>query len=82
LAAGFEFYLSPVAEGFGVVDFDIGSRDLVANFMTHSDMGALKGSMLAAAALAEAADGLVFDEGTGGVMPAARLLEQARDIAL
>ena len=82
LSAGFEFLLSPVAEGFGPVDFDIGDRDFVANFITHSDMRELKGSMFAAASLAVAADGLVFDEETGDVMPPLELLQQARNITL
>lgn len=64
------------------MNFDIGSRDAVATFTTHSDMRELKSSMLAAATLAELSGGLVFDEDTGGVLPGARLLDEARSIVL
>ncbi len=82
LAAGFEFLLSSVAENFGDIDVDIGNRDMVATFTTHSDVRELKGSMFAAATFAELTSGIAFEEDTGNVLPGTRLLEQARGIAL
>ncbi len=63
VSSGFEFVLGSVKETFGSAPPPgVGDREVVAQFVTHSDMHELKCSMLAAAALATFADGVVFDE--------------------
>lgn len=76
--SGFEFFTGSLSATFGpTAPPGIGDRDLVAQFVTHSDMRELKCSMLAAAALAEAGDGVVFDEDTEGTMTGAAFAAQA-----
>lgn len=54
----------------------------MANFVTHSDVRELKCSMLAGAALAILADGVVFDDDSAETMDAEEPLVQARSIEL
>ena len=81
--SGFEFYSGGVTDVFGTpAPPGIGDRDVVANFVTHSNMQELKCSMLAGAALAMLADGVVFDEDSGGTMDGEEFLAQARSMEL
>ena len=78
---GFEYYTGSVADTFGAQGPDgLGGRDFVANFVTHSDLQELRCAMIAAAALATLADGVVFDDKTGGLIVGSALLEQAQTI--
>lgn len=78
--SGFEFYTDPVDETFDEPLPGLEDRDLVARFVTHSDLTELRCSMYAAAALASVTSGVYFDEETGEVAPAQRLLDEARSI--
>ena len=81
IASGFEFYAGSIENAFGTPTPEgIGERDFAVNLVTHSDMRELECSLYAAAALASVAGGVGFDEETGGIMPFAALLDEARSI--
>lgn len=76
--SGFEYYLGSTEEAYGGdAPAELGRRDLAVDLVTHSDLRELRCSMMAAAALAHVADGLAFDESTGGLVVGTALLEQA-----
>lgn len=78
---GFEYYTGSVADMFGGPPPDgLDMGDFVVNFVMHSDLQELLCSMIAAAALATVADGVVFDGESGGLIDGSALLEQARTI--
>jgi hypothetical protein len=81
IASGFEFYAGSIESAFGTPAPEcIGGRDFAVNLVTHSDIRELECSLFAAAALASVTDGVAFDEETGGIMPFAALLDEARSI--
>ena len=81
-ASGFEFLTGSIPDCLGdLAPSDIGDRDLVAMFTTHSDMTELRCSMLAASGLASLTDGLIVDGETGDLTTVEELLDQERSIA-
>jgi len=80
-SSGFEFFLGSAGDAFsGPFPEGLDGRDLVAEFVTHADMGELVCACYAAAALVLAAAGLaldVYDE-SGVLVGADRILEEGR----
>jgi len=79
--SGFEFYTGAVPDLFEAeLPAEASKCDLVANFVTHSDLVELKSAMIAAVALASAANGFIFDEATQGIASVSQLLAEAATI--
>jgi len=73
--SGFEWFYGPLEDNFGGDPPDgLGDRAHVINCVTHSDMRELVCGQVACSALIQLAEGLFFDEDTGGVVDAARAL--------
>ena len=73
--SGFEWFYGPVAENFGGdLPDGLEGREHVINCVTHSDMRELVCGSVACSVLLQLADGVFFDEESGGVLaPAAAL---------
>jgi hypothetical protein len=79
--SGFEWYYGPLADSFGATPPEgLDGRGHVINFVTHSDMRELVCAMIAGAVLADIADGLVFDEETGGTIDGNTALTVAKSL--
>ena len=77
--SGFEWFYGPVAENFGGDAPDgLGGRAHVVNCVTHSDMRELMCGLTACAVLSQLADGVFFDEESGGLISADSALGLAR----
>lgn len=81
-AAGFEYYYGGVADAVANDDLDekvlrkVGDRDVMITFVTHSSMHGLMSAVIAAAALTDLTDGLLWDEDSW--VPGAKALAYAR----
>jgi hypothetical protein len=74
---GFEWYYGPLAENFGGDPPDgLDGREHVINCVTHSDMRELVCALAACSVLGQMADGLFYDEESGGLLePTAAMAE-------
>ncbi len=76
--SGFEWFYGPLAENFGGDPPDgLDGREHVINCVTHSDMRELVCGSVACSVLLHLADGVFFDEESGGVLDPAAALAQA-----
>jgi hypothetical protein len=76
--SGFEWFYGPIADNFGGdVPDGLDGRQHVINCVTHSDMRELACALAACAALSELADGLLYDEESGGLLDPAAAMTQA-----
>src|SRR5262245_9139404 len=76
--SGFEWYYGPLADNFGGDPPEgLGDREHVINFVTHSDTRERFCAMVIGAGLASIANGLLFDEESGGTIDPATALAQA-----
>jgi hypothetical protein len=81
--SGFEWYYGTLARNFTAPLPDgLGDRSHAASFVTHSDLRELICAVMAGAVLASLANGLMFDENTGGVIDGNAALERARRLEL
>lgn len=81
-ASGFEFFSGSAEVLFGSsAPSGAGDRSLTVDLVTHSDIRELECSLLAGAALALVADGVVYDEETNRATSHEALLELAQSIA-
>ncbi|MBX7097376.1 MAG: hypothetical protein K1X89_06680 [Myxococcaceae bacterium] len=74
--AGFEFSAAPVVRselGEDVLE-ELGDRDLMVTFVTHSDMRELMTSNIAAAVLCSITDGVLWDTEANELTPASKAL--------
>ena len=77
--AGFEYFFSSLSEsGLKLDAAQLGTRDFVASFVTHSRHGDLCAATAAASALASATDGVLYDAEGGELVHSERSLEWAR----
>lgn len=76
--SGFEWFYGPIAENFGGdLPDGLDGREHVINCVTHSDMRELVCGLVACSVLSQIADGLFFDEESGGLLDPPAALEQA-----
>lgn len=75
--SGFEWNYGPLAEYFGGDPPDgLDGREHVINCVTHSDMRELACALAACAVLSQLADGMFYDEESGGLLePVAAMAE-------
>ena len=77
--AGFEFYFDTAENAFGERPPAIGDRTHAVTFATHSEIRELVCALYAAAALAKIADGLMFDEESGGFVDCDHIFAIAKE---
>jgi hypothetical protein len=76
--SGFEWFYGPVAENFGGEPPDgLDGQEHVINCVTHSDMRELVCGSVACSVLLQLADGMFFDEESGGLLGPEEALAQA-----
>jgi hypothetical protein len=76
--SGFEWFYGPLADNFASDPPDgLGDRSHVIDLVTHGDTRELFCAMVSGAVLARIADGLLFDEESGGTIAPADALAQA-----
>lgn len=76
--SGFEWYYGPLAENFGGdLPDGLDGREHVVVCVTHSDMRELVCGLVACSVLCQLADGVFFDEDSGGLMDPTESLAQA-----
>jgi hypothetical protein len=86
-SSGFEYAFATVEEIEEENDDDeefempeIGNRDIGISFVTHASSRGLVTAVIAAAVLCEKADGLMYDDEAGELIPGDEALEYAREI--
>jgi hypothetical protein len=78
--SGFEWYYWPVDDEFFDDEDELGDRTHVIDCVTHSDLREYACGLIACAILAQAADGLFYDDESNQVVPPAIALEKGRRI--
>src|SRR5262249_43908028 len=77
--SGFEWFYGTVAQNFGgEPPHGVGGRTHVINCVTHSDIRELVCGLIACSVLSQIADGVFFDEESGGPISADAAFEMAR----